>query len=189
MFKNHGAPAGATLEHSHSQLIALPIVPDFVREEIEGARHHYADKERCVFCDIVRQELAAGRRIILENADIVALAPYAPRFPFETWLVPRRHGARFEDAAGHEYESLARLLKALLRRMNRALEIAVVQPDRPHRAVFRGDGRLLSLASRADAEADEGGRLRVGDRVLHQPDVAGGSRARPARRQESDAGR
>jgi UDPglucose--hexose-1-phosphate uridylyltransferase len=122
IFKNHGAPAGATLEHSHSQLIALPIVPEFVREEIEGARHHYADKERCVFCDILRQEMALGRRIIIENADIVALAPYAPRFPFETWLVPKRHGARFEEAAGHEYEALARLLKALLRRMNRALE-------------------------------------------------------------------
>src|SRR5262249_56737923 len=99
IFKNQGAPAGATLEHSHSQLIALPIVPDFVREEIEGARRHYAAKERCVFCDIIRQEVAAGRRVILEGADMVALAPYAPRFPFETWLLPRRHGARFEEAA------------------------------------------------------------------------------------------
>jgi len=122
LFKNHGGPAGATLEHSHSQLIALPIVPDFVRAEIEGARHHFADKERCVFCDIVHQELVVARRIILENADIVALAPYAPRFPFETWLVPRRHGSRFEEAEQHEYESLARLLKALLVRVNRALE-------------------------------------------------------------------
>jgi UDPglucose--hexose-1-phosphate uridylyltransferase len=122
LFKNHGAPAGATLEHPHSQLIALPIVPDFVREEIEGARHHYADKERCVFCDIVKQELAAARRVIVENADIVALAPYAPRFPFETWLVPRRHGSRFEDAAQHEFESLARLLKSVLLRVNRTLE-------------------------------------------------------------------
>jgi UDPglucose--hexose-1-phosphate uridylyltransferase len=122
LFKNHGGPAGATIEHSHSQLIALPIVPDFVREEVEGARRHFADKERCVFCDIVHQELATGRRIILENADIVALAPYAPRFPFETWLLPRRHGSRFEEAAQREYESLARLLKALLLRINRALE-------------------------------------------------------------------
>ena len=69
-------------------------------------------KERCVFCDIVRQELADGRRVIHENADIVALSPYAPRFPFETWILPRRHGARFEDAPRHEYESLARMLKA-----------------------------------------------------------------------------
>src|SRR5512139_1582859 len=91
VFKNHGASAGASLEHPHSQLIALPIVPDFVREEIDGARRHFALKERCVFCDIIRQELASGRRVIHENADVVALAPYAPRFPFETWLLPRGH--------------------------------------------------------------------------------------------------
>ena len=122
VFKNHGAAAGATLEHGHSQLIALPLVPDFVREELDGARRHFAEKERCVFCDIVRQELGAGRRIVQENADIVALSPYAPRFPFETWLLPRRHGARFEDAPAHEYESLARMLKAVLTRLDRALE-------------------------------------------------------------------
>src|SRR5262249_31791101 len=122
IFKNHGAAAGATLEHSHSQLIALPIVPDFVREELEGAHRHYRDKERCVFCDIIGHEIASGRRVILENAEIIALAPYAPRSPFETWLVPRRHGARFEDAGQREFESLARLIKALLMRVNRALE-------------------------------------------------------------------
>jgi UDPglucose--hexose-1-phosphate uridylyltransferase len=122
IFKNQGGPAGATLEHPHSQLIALPIVPDFVRDELDGARRYFEAKERCVFCDIVHQETADGRRIILENADIVALAPYASRCAFETWLVPRRHLSRFEDAPRHEYESLARLLKALLMRMERALE-------------------------------------------------------------------
>jgi UDPglucose--hexose-1-phosphate uridylyltransferase len=122
VFKNHGAPAGATLEHSHSQLIALPIVPDYVKDEIEGARQHFAAKERCVFCDIVRQETAAGRRVIHENADVVALAPYAPRFPFETWLLPKSHGARFEDAPRQQYESLARMLKSVLTRMDKALE-------------------------------------------------------------------
>jgi len=122
VFKNHGAAAGATLEHSHSQLLALPVVPDFVREELEGARRHFEAKERCVFCDIVHQEIAAGRRIIQETADVIALAPYAPRFPFETWLLPRRHAARFEEAPRHEYESLARALKGVLMRIDRALE-------------------------------------------------------------------
>jgi UDPglucose--hexose-1-phosphate uridylyltransferase len=122
VFKNHGGAAGATLEHTHSQLIALPIVPDFVREEIEGARRHFAAKERCVFCDILHQELTDTRRVIFENADIVALSPYAPRLPFETWLLPKRHGARFEEAARHEFESLARALKSVLQRMDRALE-------------------------------------------------------------------
>ena len=122
IFKNHGAAAGATLEHSHSQLIALPIVPDFVREEIEGAKRHYKAKERCVFCDIIRQEIAAGRRVILESGDMVAVAPYAPRFPFETWLLPRAHTSRFEDAPRQMYEGLARMLKSVLGRMNRVLE-------------------------------------------------------------------
>ena len=122
VFKNHGAAAGATLEHTHSQLIALPIVPDFVREEIDGARRHFSLKDRCVFCDIVRQDVADMRRVVIENADAIALAPYAPRFAFETWLLPKRHGARFEEAPRHEYESVARLLKSVLQRMDRALE-------------------------------------------------------------------
>ena len=122
VFKNHGAAAGATLEHTHSQLIALPIVPDFLRQELSGARRHFEVKERCVFCDVVHEDLLDGRRIIQENADIVALAPYAPRFAFETWLLPRRHGARFEEAPRHEYESLARMLKSVLQRLDRALE-------------------------------------------------------------------
>src|SRR4029077_20997427 len=67
VFKNQGATAGATLEHAHSQLIALPVVPDFVREEIEGARRHFAAKERCVFCDIIQQEMTKGVRVIQET--------------------------------------------------------------------------------------------------------------------------
>ena len=123
IFKNHGVAAGASLDHSHSQLIALPIVPREVRDEIDGARAHYAAKERCVFCDIVRQETQERRRVISENNDMVALAPYAPRFPFETWILPKRHQSAFEDSPRHEYASLGRLLGDILRRMNRTLRM------------------------------------------------------------------
>jgi UDPglucose--hexose-1-phosphate uridylyltransferase len=122
VFKNHGAAAGATLSHPHSQLIALPIVPDYVRDEIDGARRHFGLKERCVFCDIITQDLADGRRVVEENADVVAIAPFAPRFAFETWLLPRRHGSRFEEADRSQYFGLARALKSVLQRMDRALE-------------------------------------------------------------------
>jgi UDPglucose--hexose-1-phosphate uridylyltransferase len=74
-----------------------------------------------VFCDIIRQEVSAGRRVIHENADIVALAPYAPRFPFETWLLPKRHGAHFQEAPREEYGGLAGLLGSVLQRMNKSL--------------------------------------------------------------------
>jgi UDPglucose--hexose-1-phosphate uridylyltransferase len=121
VFKNHGSAAGASLDHSHSQLIALPIVPREVRDEVDGACAHFRTKERCVFCDILRQETKDGQRLIAENADIVAVAPYAPRFPFETWMLPRRHEAHFENAPRHEYASLARLLGDILRRINRTL--------------------------------------------------------------------
>jgi UDPglucose--hexose-1-phosphate uridylyltransferase len=122
LFKNHGAGAGATLEHGHSQLIALPIVPNFVREELDGAKRHFEDKERCVFCDIIRQETTAGRRVILENSDVVAIAPYASRVPFETWILPRSHAARYEHAPRHIVDSLAAMLKSLVGRLDRALE-------------------------------------------------------------------
>jgi UDPglucose--hexose-1-phosphate uridylyltransferase len=121
VFKNHGTAAGSSLDHSHSQLIALPIVPREVRDEVDGAKAHFDAKERCVFCDILRQETRDLHRLIAENADMVAVAPYAPRFPFETWVLPRRHEAHFENAPRHEYASLARLLGDILRRINKAL--------------------------------------------------------------------
>ena len=121
IFKNHGAAAGSSLDHAHSQLIALPIVPREVRDEVDGARAHYVNKERCVFCDIIRQEMTDTRRVIAETSDMIAVAPYAPRFPFETWLLPKRHQASYEDTPRHELASLARLLADILRRMNRAL--------------------------------------------------------------------
>ena len=78
-------------------------------------------KERCVFCDIVRQETKNGVRVISESADFTAIAPYTPRFPFETWLLPKRHRARFEEATPGEFASLARMLKDILLRMNKSL--------------------------------------------------------------------
>jgi len=120
-FKNHGAGAGATLSHPHSQIIALPIVPDFVRAQIDGARRHFDVKQRCVYCDILRQELSDGRRVVEDHGEIVAIAPYAPRFAFETWLLPTAHGPRFEDAQA-AYPSLARALTSVLSRIDRALE-------------------------------------------------------------------
>ena len=123
IFKNHGSAAGAQILHSCSQLIALPIVPREVRDEVDGAAKHFAAKERCVFCDIIRQELGDRKRVIHENADFVAVSPYAPRFPFETWLLQKRHHSQFEEAGRQEYASLAAMLGDVLRRMNKMLEL------------------------------------------------------------------
>ncbi|MBI5694267.1 MAG: galactose-1-phosphate uridylyltransferase [Nitrospirae bacterium] len=123
IFKNEGEAAGASLEHSHSQLIALPIVPKRVREEIDGAKQYYDYKERCVFCDIIRQELNAGIRVVSENKDFVALEPFTPRFPFETWILPKKHDSCFEDARTHEFPSLAEILQTTLRRIDKVLNV------------------------------------------------------------------
>jgi len=122
IFKNHGAPAGASLEHAHSQLIALPIVPKRVIEEVEGCKNYFSYKERCIYCDIIRQELESGVRVITESADFVTLAPYAPRFPFEAKILPKQHESAFENSPSHLYENLAKALKNLLVRMEVVLE-------------------------------------------------------------------
>ncbi|HEU5451848.1 MAG TPA: galactose-1-phosphate uridylyltransferase [Terriglobales bacterium] len=122
IFKNHGEAAGASLEHPHSQLIALPIVPKQVVEELEGAKQYYVYKERCVFCDIIRQEVESGVRVVGENNDFVTLAPYAPRFPFETWILPKRHESAFEHSSSQQFESLAKQIKALIAKANNVLE-------------------------------------------------------------------
>jgi UDPglucose--hexose-1-phosphate uridylyltransferase len=122
IFKNHGSSAGASLEHTHSQLIALPIVPKRVLEEVEGSKNYYNYKERCIYCDIVRQEMESGIRVISENVDFVTLAPYAPRFPFETWILPKQHESAFESSPSHYYENLAKALKNLMTRVERVLE-------------------------------------------------------------------
>jgi len=122
IFKNHGVAAGASLEHTHSQLIATPIVPKRVMEEMAGAQKYYEYKERCVFCDMIRQELEGGDRIVLENEAFVALEPFAPRFPFETWILPKAHRSHFEYSTEEELSGFAEILKEALQRINQALK-------------------------------------------------------------------
>jgi UDPglucose--hexose-1-phosphate uridylyltransferase len=121
IFKNQGSAAGASLSHSHSQLIATPIVPKRVMEELAGASEYYEYKERCVFCDIVYQERKEKLRLIGENEDFVAIEPFASRFPFETWIIPKIHEAHFEEATKHEYSKLALILKETMNRLKAVL--------------------------------------------------------------------
>ena len=122
IFKNHGAAAGASLDHEHSQLNALPIVPKNVVEEMKGALDYYNYKERCVYCDIVHQEMNDGRRVVYEYTDFVVLEPFAPKFPFETWLLPKAHDSAFEDCKKDEYAALANALRVTLRKLHRGLD-------------------------------------------------------------------
>ncbi|HVC43896.1 MAG TPA: galactose-1-phosphate uridylyltransferase [Candidatus Binataceae bacterium] len=121
IFKNHGAEAGASLEHPHSQLIALPILPLSVQAELRGASAYFALKERCIFCDMVEQESVDRRRLVDENPSFITVCPFAARFPFEMWIVPRVHGSHFEHASDGEYRAFAYALKAALGALKAAL--------------------------------------------------------------------
>ena len=121
IFKNYGKEAGASLEHPHSQLIALPIVPKRVHEELDGAAEYFAYKERCIFCDIVRQEREEGERIIVENEHFLAFCPFISRFPYEVWVVPKRHMADFTSLGRDQVGPLAKALRDSLARIKELL--------------------------------------------------------------------
>jgi len=121
VFKNQGQAAGASLEHTHSQLIALPVVPINVSEMMRGARHYFEYKERCIFCDITKQEMTDGRRVIYENSDFVVVAPFAPKQPFETWILPKTHVASYEEADTKSFRQLADAVRTTLRKLAKAL--------------------------------------------------------------------
>lgn len=121
-FKNHGEAAGATLEHTHSQLIAMPVVPRRAAEELEVTKQYYEQKERCLFCDIMRQEIAAGVRVVLETDWFVVLCPYASRMPFELWVIPRVHMSHFEDTDIATFHNLGWVMSVILRELDKVLE-------------------------------------------------------------------
>ncbi|HXW92729.1 MAG TPA: hypothetical protein VEK33_19430 [Terriglobales bacterium] len=115
IFKDYGASAGQEFEHPSSQLTATTFVPRRVLYELRASREYFAQKERCVFCDIISQETKQELRVIEARGDFIALCPYAPRVPYETWILPRTHEAAFERV-GLNRPAMTRDLGALLRR-------------------------------------------------------------------------
>lgn len=122
VFKNEGDSAGATASHSHSQLIATPVVPKRVREEIDGAERYFTYKERCVFCDQMREEMQFGERMIFENDHFIGFCPFASRFPFEVAILPKRHSTLPTQMKQEEQASLAEALRTTIRKLNEALD-------------------------------------------------------------------
>ncbi len=116
LFKNQGESAGASVGHAHTQLIATPVIPKRVLEELEGARYYYNHRERCIFCDIVKQELSDGSRLVDQTPRFIALAPFAARFPFEVWVMPKPHQAAFRHLGAVDRLEFATLLRRVLRR-------------------------------------------------------------------------
>ncbi len=121
LIENHGRPAGASIEHPHSQLFALPLVPPVILEELAGMRRWRMERGTCLFCSILEEEERTGDRLVGTSADFVAFEPFASRVPFETWLVPRHHSAHFSKLPDRGIEDLAGLLGETLGRLQHAL--------------------------------------------------------------------
>ncbi len=116
-YKNYGVAAGSrNIGHARSQIMAVPVLPMRVKEKIDGAKKYFDYHERCVFCDLLDQELQSRERIVAQNEGFVALTPFAPRFPFETWIVPKRHHCDFSKGIEGQSVLLAQLMKDILLR-------------------------------------------------------------------------
>jgi len=121
IFKNHGAQAGATLSHSHSQLIAVPLTPPVAAKELRVSQHFYEAHERCIYCDLIEFELKEGVRVVIETADFVVLSPYAACFPFELRLYPKHHAHDFALMNDRQLAELGNTMKDMLQRIKTVL--------------------------------------------------------------------
>jgi len=130
IFKNQGALAGASIQHAHSQLIAIPVIPKRVKEELNGADNYFQKTGRCIFCDILQQNIKDNKRVILENDRFLSCIPYAPRFPYEIWVLPKKHTSHFIHNTDNDLISLADILKNLLLSIKKALN------DSPFNLIF-----------------------------------------------------
>lgn len=120
--KNVGAAAGATLDHPHSQLLALPFVPLHLDDELVGARARHGKTTHCAFCDVIHEEAAKDVRVVSGDADTIAFAPFASRVPFELWVLPRRHAAAFEEESDDGLLAVATRLRDVVQRLHLTLK-------------------------------------------------------------------
>jgi UDPglucose--hexose-1-phosphate uridylyltransferase len=118
IFKNVGAAAGASIEHTHSQLIALPHVPGEIQTELSACAAYFAQHRRGLFAELISRELAAGERFVAQSPRFVAFCPFASRFPYEVWVLPRAGSPRFDCVADDdELEELGQFVQNIVRKI------------------------------------------------------------------------
>lgn len=132
IFKNYGRAAGASLEHSHSQLVALPILPRMIVSELEGSLSYYKYKERCIFCDIISQEISQDLRVVCQNDHFITITPWAPRSPFEMWILPKKHSSSYIALTDEQFNALAEIFSETMRRLDACI------PNVPYNFVLHG---------------------------------------------------
>jgi UDPglucose--hexose-1-phosphate uridylyltransferase len=150
IFQNQGAEAGALIAHPHAQLVASPMVPTRVERELRAARRHYQGHERCLYCDLIRQESQAPERVVELTNDYIVICPYASRSPYEVWVLPRAHNSAYEQAVTTPAaaQTLAAVLGSTLGRCEALTpSLSLVLHTEPNRSVptwLRADWQTLS---------------------------------------------
>lgn len=114
IFKNFGEKGGASKEHAHWQIMSVPVIPPTIKNEIKGSKKYYDNNNSCPYCDIIKNEINENTRIVKESSNFIALCPYASRFAFETWILPKEHSSRFENINSSEVNDLAEILKEVI---------------------------------------------------------------------------
>ncbi len=120
VFKNHGAEAGASLSHEHTQVIALNKIPIRIKEELDAFKRYKRRNKSCLFCDIIKEEKKAKKRIVLETKNFIVISPFAPRFGLETWILPKKHLNRLSALNNSETIELAKLLKRVILKLDKS---------------------------------------------------------------------
>ena len=121
IFKNCGSSAGMSREHIHSQMVGLPFVPTNLQTELDNSQAHYANCGTCLFCDLINQEREQGERVVQETDHLIAYCPFASRFAFEIWILPKKHLSSFQELANDSLSELSELMHSLLGKLEREL--------------------------------------------------------------------
>lgn len=122
VFKNYGSVAGASLEHPHWQIISTPLIPYIQSQELKGAKKHFQENGECVYCQMIKEEKGQDKRIVDENEYFIAFCPYASRYPFETWILPKDHDSMFSKIDGIVLEKLTEIIQNIVRNLERNID-------------------------------------------------------------------
>jgi len=118
---NQGPKAGASVVHPHAQLMASNIIPNQISKELRGSQSYFEENGTCVFCDLIEHEKREKTRVIDETPDFIAFTFYAARFPFEMWVLPKRHIAHFEEETEPQLAKLGKIMQRLIARYGKLL--------------------------------------------------------------------
>jgi len=118
LFKNHGAGAGASLSHEHTQIVALTKVPPLFKQEFSSFSRYFKKRRRCLMCDIIRSERREDKRIVFENDSALVLAPFAPLYSLEVFIIPKRHVQLLSDLSDEELKDFVLLLRRVVKRLD-----------------------------------------------------------------------